>query len=229
MWATMLQYLPEMVSGLLITVELMLASLAVGLLLAIICTLCSATNRIYLKAPIDAMVFFIRGTPLLVQIFIIYYGSGQWAWLRTTFVWDILRHPFGCATVALAINTMGYTTALLTGAIRAVPRGEIEACQVLGLSRWQMLWRVILPRAWRIALPAYSNEVIMTLKNTSLASTITLLDLMGVMRQMIARTYEVLPFFIMASVFYLGLNALIIGIFRVLERKYRVAVRHSAV
>lgn len=220
---TIIQYFPFMVSGLMITIELMLVSLAIGLFLAIVFTICSATGRIYLKAPIDALVFFIRGTPLLVQIFIIYYGSGQWAWLRSTFLWDILRHPFGCAVIALAINTAAYTTALLTGAIRAVPKGEIEACQVLGLSLWQMLWRVILPRAWRMALPAYSNEVIMILKSTSLASTITLLDLMGVMRQMIARTYEVLPFFITAAVFYLCLNAIIIGIFKLLERKYIAA------
>lgn len=221
---TMIQYLPIMGSGLIITLELMLCSLAAGLLLAIIFTLCSVTGRFYLKAPVDALVFFVRGTPLLVQIFIIYYGSGQWAWLRSTFLWDILRHPFGCATIALAINTAAYTTALLTGAINAIPRGEIEACQVLGLSKWQMMRRIILSRAWRLALPAYSNEVIMILKSTSLASTITLLDLMGVMRQMIARTYEVLPFFIMAGVFYLCLNALIIGIFKLLERKYRVVV-----
>jgi arginine transport system permease protein len=222
MLSTVLQYLPAMLAGLWVTVKLMCCSLALGLVLALLLTLCSATGRIYLKAPVNAIVFFIRGTPLLAQIFIIYYGSGQWLWLRSTFLWDILRHPFGCATLALAINTAAYTTALLTGAIRAVPRGEIEACQVLGFSRWQMLRRVILPRAWRIALPAYSNEVIMILKSTSLASTITLLDVMGVMRQMIAMTYQVLPFFLLAGVFYLCLNGCIIIFFKYLERKYRI-------
>ena len=222
MFTTFIQYLPQMFTGLVITLELMICSLVIGLLLAIVFTLCSATGKTLLKAPIDCLVFFIRGTPLLVQIFIIYYGSGQWSWLRTTFLWDFLRHPFGCATFALAINTAAYTTALLTGAIKAVPKGEIEACQVLGLSRWQMIRRVILPRAWRMALPAYSNEVIMILKSTSLASTITLLDLMGVMRQMIARTYDVLPFFLIAGILYFCLNALIIGIFKYLEHRYRV-------
>jgi arginine transport system permease protein len=222
MLSTIINALPAMTSGLLMTLELMICALLVGLLLAIVFTLCSATGSAILKAPVNALIFFIRGTPLLVQIFIIYYGSGQWAWLRTTFLWDILRHPFGCATLALAINSAAYTTALLVGAINSVPRGEIEACQVLGFSRWQMLCRVILPRAWRMALPAYSNEVIMVLKGTSLASTITLLDLMGVMRQMIARTYEVLPYFIVAGIFYLCLNALIIGIFKILEKNYLV-------
>ncbi|MBS0351284.1 MAG: ABC transporter permease subunit [Proteobacteria bacterium] len=216
------QYLPDMFSGLLITLELMLASIGIGLFLAILLTLLSATGKFYFKTPIDIFVFFIRGTPLLVQIFIIYYGSGQWAWLRETFLWQFLRYPFGCASVALALNTAAYTTALLVGVIASIPKGEIEACQVLGFSRWQMLHRVILPRAWRIALPAYSNEVVMILKSTSLTSTITILDLMGVMRQMIARTYEVLPFFIMAGFIYLCLNALIIGIFKLLENRYRV-------
>lgn len=223
MLMTLYKYLPSLLQGVWVTVLLMLSSLAVGLLLTMVFILCRAIGKIYLRLPIDALVFFIRGTPLLVQIYILYYGSGQWMWLRSTFLWDIFRHPFGCATFALAINTAAYTTALLSGAINSVPRGEIEACQVLGLSRWQMLRRIILPRAWRMALPAYSNEVIMVLKSTSLASTITILDLMGVMRQMIARTYEVLPFFIMAGLFYLGLNALIITFFKLLEKKYRLA------
>src|SRR3984885_6800574 len=116
---TIYQYLPSMCSGLVVTIELMLGSLICGLLLALIFTLFAANGKTFLKAPVDAFVFFIRGTPLLVQIFIIYYGSGQWVWLRSTFLWDILRHPFGCATLALAINTAAYTTALLVGVIRA--------------------------------------------------------------------------------------------------------------
>jgi arginine transport system permease protein len=222
MLETMIQNLPAMLSGLKITLQLMICSLALGLLLALIMSLVHEANIRFLRLVIDGFVFFIRGTPLLVQIFIIYYGSGQWSWLRSTVVWELFRHPFGCAAMALAINTAAYTTALLTGVIRAIPRGEVEACQVLGFSKWQMHRRIILPRAWRMALPAYSNEVIMILKGTSLASTITLLDLMGVMRQLIGRTYEVLPFFLMAGIFYLCLNALIIGIFKFFEHKYRV-------
>lgn len=222
MLETMLQYLPAMLSGLMVTLQLMICSLVAGLLLSLILSILHELNFKILNIPIDAFVFFIRGTPLLVQIFIIYYGSGQWAWLRGTWMWELFRQPFGCAALALACNTAAYTTALLTGVVRAIPKGEIEACQVLGFSQWQMLRRVIFPRAWRMALPAYSNEVIMILKSTSLASTITLLDLMGVMRQLIGRTYQVLPFFLMAGFFYLCLNALIIGIFKFLERKYRV-------
>lgn len=217
-----LQYFPDMLAGLWVTIGLMVISLIIGLLLAIIFTFCIESGRLYLKTPVDALVFFIRGTPLLVQIFIIYYGSGQWVWLHGTLMWQFLKQPWGCAVIALALNTAAYTAALLVGAIRAVPEGEVEACQVLGLSKSQMLRHVILPRAWRMALPAYSNEVIMVLKSTSLVSTITILDLMGVMRQMIARTYEVLPFFLMTGILYFILNMIIISLFRILERKWKV-------
>jgi arginine transport system permease protein len=221
MITAMIQYFPAMLSGLWVTLQLMVCALAIGFFLAIILTLCSATERFYLKAPINVFVFFIRGTPLLVQIFIIYYGSGQFPWLRDSIFWDVLKHPFGCAALALALNTAAYSTALFVGVIRAIPRGEVEACEVLGFSRGQMMRRIIFPRAWRIALPAYSNEVVMVLKSTSLASTITLLDIMGVTRQLVGRTYEVLPFFVLAAIFYMSLNFIIIGIFKILERKAR--------
>lgn len=211
--------LPECLTGLLITLKLMILSLAIGLGLALIFTLLSETNRAYFKAPVNALVFMIRGTPLLVQIFIIYYGSGQWAWLHHTFLWEVLKRPFGCAVLALALNTGAYTSVLLRGAIHSIPSGEIEACQALGFSRWQMISRIILPRAFRIALPAYSNEVIMILKGTSLASTITLMDLMGVTTHWIAMTYQTIPLLIVAGVIYLALNGIIIGIFRLVERK----------
>ncbi len=226
MLETMIQYFPTILSGLIVTLQLLVCSLLIGLLLSLVLSLLHEMHFKILSIPIDAFVFFIRGTPLLVQIFIIYYGSGQWIWLRSTIFWELFRQPFGCAALALAINTAAYTTALLIGVVRGIPKGEIEACQVLGFSKWQMQRRVIFPRAWRMALPAYSNEVIMILKGTSLASTITLLDLMGVMRQLIGRTYQVLPFFLIAGILYLCLNALIIGVFKFLERKYRVrAVR----
>lgn len=216
----LLTYYPAIFSGLYVTLQLMICGLAIGLLLALIFTTICTTPYIVLKAPIQAFTFFIRGTPLLVQIFIIYYGSGEVHWIRESFLWDFLKRPFGCAVLALCLNTAAYTTTLLLGAIRAVPKGEIEACQSLGFTRMQMLRRVILPRAWRIALPAYSNEVIMVLKSTSLASTITLLDLLGVTRHLVALTYQVLPFFLAAGCLYLFLNSVIIGIFKFLENKY---------
>ena len=213
------QTFQELFSGTLLTLELMLFSLLIGLSLALLFTVLVEMERPILKPFINGFIFIMRGTPLLVQIFIIYYGSGQFTWLRETFLWDVLKHPFGCAVTALALNTSAYTTVLLRGAIRSIPQGEIEACYALGLSRWQMLHRIIIPRAFRIALPAYSNEVIMILKSTSLASTVTLMDLTGVTQYLIAVTYDTIPLFLMAGGIYLLLNGLLIGGFKVTEKK----------
>src|SRR5262249_7460180 len=159
---------------------LMLCSLMLGLILALLMTLGLLSKRCYLVIPIKLYLFFLRGTPLLVQIFLIYYGSAQFDWLKASPLWNIFQNPFLCAVLALAFNTSAYTTVLLKGAIDSVPENEVIACTALGMSKLLMFRRIILPRAIRIALPAYSNEVIMILKGTSLASTITILDLMGV-------------------------------------------------
>lgn len=211
-----LQYLPKLLSGTVVTLELMVLALFIGFCLALCVTACLESGRRYLKAPAQAFVFVIRGTPLLIQFFIIYYGTGQFLWLHQTFLWAVFKHPFWCAVIALALNTSAYTAVLLRGAIHAVPVGEVQACQVLGLSTWQMYRRVILPRAFRIVLPAYSNEVIMILKGTSLASTITIMDLMGVTRHLIAATFETIPLFILAGIIYLVLNGLIMIGFKLL-------------
>ncbi len=199
---TILAYLSQLLSGAVITVELMLSALTCGLFLALFFTTCAESDCSLLKGLIKGFVFIIRGTPLLVQIFIIYYGSGQFHWLHETILWVVLKKPFGCGVVALALNTSAYTYVLLRGAIHSVPMGEIEAAKALGLSRWQLYKRIVIPRAARIALPAYSNEVIMILKGTSLAGTITLMDVMGVTRQLISMTYEVIPLFLLAGIIY---------------------------
>lgn len=211
----------QFLSGTLITVKLMLSALTCGLFLALIFTICVESGYSWLKGIIGGFVFVIRGTPLLVQIFIIYYGSGQFHWLHETILWSsVFKKPFGCAVVALAVNTSAYTYVLLQGAIRSVPVGEIEAANALGFSRWQLYKRIVIPRAGRIALPAYSNEVIMVLKGTSLASTITLMDIMGVTRQLISMTYEVIPLFLISGIIYFFLNFLIMAIFYFLEKKF---------
>ena len=214
------EILSQLYSGLWVTLQLMVLSLTIGFLLALGFTLLLETGRVYFKVIINAFIFMIRGTPLLVQIFIIYYGSGEFFWLHHTFLWELFKHPMGCAVVALVFNTSAYTTVLLRGAIHSIPAGEIEACQALGFSRWQMYYCVILPRAFRMVLPAYSNEVILVLKGTSLASTITLMDLMGVTTHWIAITYQTIPLLIIASIFYWTLNGFIIGGFRLLERRW---------
>lgn len=214
-----IDYLPQLLVGTVTTIELMLLTLVCGLLLALLLTLISSFGHWYLKKPIDAFIFFVRGTPLLVQLFIVYYGLGQFAWLRETPLWLFFKHPLACAVFAFSLNTAAYTTELFRGAIQNISRGEIEACHALGMSSALMYRRIIIPKALRIALPAYSNEVIMILKCTTLASTVTLLDLTGMVRLINAKTYATLEFFIVAGIIYLLLNGLITLLFRKLETK----------
>ncbi len=212
-------YFFQLSHGLGITLLLMLFALILGGLLASLLTLSLISKNNYLKTPAAAFVFFIRGTPLLVQLFLIYFGLGQFDWLRDSPMWLILRQPFWCAVIALALNNSAYTAVLLKGAIDAVPTGEVLACEALGMSRICRLRHIIFPRALRIVLPAYSNEVVIMLKSTSLASTITLLDLMGVTNQIVAENYQALPFLCLAAVIYLTLNVIFMRVFNLIKQR----------
>lgn len=213
-----LAYIPQLLSGLSITLILMLTSVSIGLLLAIGMTSINYSEKFLLKKVVGLLVFFICGTPLLVQIFLIYYGTGQFEWIRDSSIWIVLRAPMACAIIALSLNTACYTTVLLNGAINSVPKNEIDACEAIGMSKWLAFRRIVLPRAFRLALSAYSNEVIMVLKSTSLASTITILDLMGVTQALIAQTYQTVQLYLIAGGIYLLLNGIIMGMFSVLRR-----------
>ncbi len=211
-------FLMQILQGTWMTLQLVICSLLLGATAALILTLAYETKRKWLQAPINIFTFLIRGTPLLVQIFLIYYGTSQFEWLRNSAAWIILQKPFACAILALGVNTCAYTTVLFCGAIKSVPAGEIEACKALGMSWFLMMRKIIFPRAFRIALPAYSNEVVMVLKGTSLASTITILDLMGVTQRIISQTYAAVEFLLLAGIIYLALNAVVIALFRAAEK-----------
>jgi len=210
--------LPNLLNGLLLTCVLLCAAVLMGLMLATLMTMATYSNRFLLKKSVEIIGFFFRGTPLLIQFFIIYYGAAQFEWVRSSFLWPLLSHPMSCAIIALALNSASYTTVLLNGAIRSIPQNEITACAALGMSKWLAFYRIIFSRAFKIALPSYSNEVIMLLKGTSLASTITLLELMGVTQQWIANTYDTFTFYILAGVLYLVLTGAIYGVFKLLHR-----------
>lgn len=215
-------YLPQLLQGLAITLALVSCALVAGIVLALGMTLAIISQHGYLRMPAQVIVFFIRGTPLLVQIFLIYYGSGQFEWLKASWLWPLFREPFTCAIMALAINTAAYTTVLLKGALEAVPENEVMAAKAVGMSDALLMRRITLPRAFRLMLPAYSNEVIIVLKGTSLASTITLLDLMGVVNQIMAQTYASIEFLTVAGVIYLMLNVCIMTVFKIIERTVRI-------
>jgi arginine transport system permease protein len=209
----------EIISGIIVTIELMLISLLIGLSMAIFMTMIYQSKSWFLKMPIDIFIFLVRGTPMLLQFFIIYYGSAQFVWLKASPLWVIFKDPFCCAVIALAINTSAYTTVLFKGAINSVPQGEKDACKALGLSQFQAMWHIVLPHALRIALPAYSNEVIMVLKGTSLASTITVLELTGIAHQIASQTYMFVETFLIAGLIYFVLNMIILGVFKKIEKK----------
>ncbi len=218
----LLTYWPALLHGLYLTCLLMCVSLILGLTLALLFTATSLVNNFFLKKSLDGLVFFIRGTPLLIQFFLIYYGLAQFEWVRASFLWPVLREPFSCAALALALNSACYTTVILQGALRAIPANEISACTALGMSKWLAYRRVIFPRAIRYALPAYSNEVVMLLKSTSLASAITLLDLTGVTQQLLSQTYQTASLYILVGAIYLLLYGCINFIFQKISLRFRV-------
>jgi len=217
-WDVMIESAPELAEGALLTVELIIFSGVLGLALAIPIALGRASHNWWVRAFPFAYIFFFRGTPLLVQIFLVYYGLSQFEFIRESFAWPVLREAYWCAIIAFTLNTTAYTAEILRGGIQAVPPGEIEAAKVVGMGRWLRLRRIVLPRAFRIALPAYSNEVILMLKGSALASTITLLDLTGMARTIIAKTYMPIELFVAAGIFYLLITAVILQGFRFLEK-----------
>jgi His/Glu/Gln/Arg/opine family amino acid ABC transporter permease subunit len=198
--------LPALLHGAVLTLELTLASLIIGLLLAVPLAMLRVARSPILWAPAYGYITFFRGTPLLVQIFLLYYGMGQFEWVKETPLWTVLRDASSCAILAFSLNTAAYTGEILRGAIAAVPRGEVEAALSLGMSRLLAFRLIQFPRAFRLALPAYGNEVILVLKSSSLASTITLLDITGTARTIVARTYAPYEVFLVAGALYLALT-----------------------
>jgi len=213
-----LDSLPRMMTGTLVTIELTSLSVVLGLCLAVPLAMLYLSSNPVLSLPVRAFVFYFRGTPLLVQIFLIYYGSGQFRHeLETAGLWTFFREPYFCAVLSLTLNTAAYTAYILRGAIQNVPFGEVEAARACGMSRSLLYRRIILPMAFRMALPAYTNEVIFLFQATSLVSIISLLDLTGVTRIIIARSFEVYDLFITAAVMYLILTYSMLWGFRKLE------------
>jgi len=212
--------------GVLVTLELTFLALILGGLMAIPMAIARASKHKIFNAPVWCYTYVFRGTPLLVQTYLIYYGLGQFEWVRESFLWGpILSQAWWCALIAFTLNTAAYTTELFRGAIEATPVGEIEAAKACGLSYRKRLARIILPGAFRRALPAYSNEVIFMLHGSVVASTITLQDILGVGRWLNGRYYLAYEGFITAALLYMVLVFLIAYGFRLWERHWLVHLR----
>ena len=211
--------LPQLLAGAWVTLQLVALSGLLGIVIAVPTAIARVAGPAWLRWLPYSYIFFFRGTPLLVQIFLVYYGLSQFDAVRQSMLWPVLEQAYWCAIIAFSLNTGAYTAEILRGAIQGVPYGEVEAARSLGMSRSLLYRRVILPRAFRLALPAYANEIILMLKGSALASTITLLDITGAARTIIAVTYTPVEIFLAAGVLYLILSFVIIQGFRWLERR----------
>lgn len=216
-FSVVIEYFPRLLEGAWVSLQLVMISIILGGIFALPIALARISPIGWIRAIPFAYIFFFRGTPLLVQIFLVYYGASQFDAVRESFLWPVLKEPFWCAIIAFTLNTSAYTAEIFRGAIQAIPHGEVEACKVIGMTKTQMYRRVLLPRAFGIVLPAYGNEIILMLKGSALASTITILDLTGMARTIIARTYTPMEIFIAAGAIYLVISIVIIAIFRQIE------------
>ena len=217
--------LPLYLQGLRTTVVLVFASLILGLVLAIPIALLASSKRKWVAALPKAYIYFFRGTPLLVQMFMIYHGMGQFEAVRESFLWVIFQQAWACALVAFALNTAGYTGEILRGTIEQTPYGEIEAAKSVGMSNAQIYRRIILPSTFRRALPAYGNEVIFMLHGSSLAGLITIVDLFGAAKIVNARNFVPFESFIAAGIFYLAITFMIVWGFKKAEHYWHAYLR----
>ena len=214
-----LETLAALARGVPLTVALAASSLAAGFCLALLLTLARRSGLKPVAWIAQAYVFVFRGSPLLVQIYLLYYGPGQFDAVRRSVLWEVLREPYWCALISLTLVTAAYGSEVIRGGLDGVPDGLVEAGRAFGLSRRLVLGLIVFPLALRNALPAYGNEAVVMVKATSLASVITLMDITGIAYRIIAETYQVTTVFVIAGSLYLALNALVIGGFDLLERR----------
>ena len=211
---------PKLLSAAAITLKLLSVSLIIGLFIGLLFAILRLNKNIFINKFAYGYSYLFRGTPLLVQIFIIYFGLGQIEYLRTTFLWTILKEPYWCAIIAFALNTGAYTSEILRSAFQTIKPGIIEAGKSLGISSKVIFYKIQIPIAIRQSLPAYGNEIILMMKGTSLASTVTLMDLTGVAKYIISTTFRPVEVFIVAGGIYLFMTFIIHNLIKFLEKKY---------
>jgi len=222
----MLAYLPELLKGLQTSLTLTIASLLAALILSLLFTMVLALKTPVVSQLVKGYITLFTGTPLLVQIFLIYYGPGQFPSVqKIDWLWQLLSQPWLCALLALSLNSAAYTTQLFYGAVRAIPAGQWQSCAALGMTRRDTL-RILLPYAFKRALSSYSNEVVLVFKSTSLAYTITLMEVMGHGQLLYGRTYDVMVF-AAAGLIYLCVNGLLTLLMRLIEHRALAFERRS--
>ena len=217
-----------LISGIPLTLQLAFYSIAAGAVLAVLLALMRLSDVPAFDGIARAYVFVFRGTPLLVQIFLIYYGLGQFPAIRESFAWPFLRQPYWCALLALTLNTAAYSSEIVRGGILSVPFGQIEAARACGMSRRLIFRRITVPQGLRVALPAYGNEIILMTRSTALASVITLMEVTGIASKIIAETFRAVEVFSCAGAIYLAINFAISRLVALLERRLSPQLRAGA-
>lgn len=214
--------------GILVTLKLVSLSLVYGFVIAVpLAILLTISKNPFITLPIRGFVYFFRGTPLLIQMFLVYYGAGQFEMLKNSFLWDYFKDAYFCALFAFALNTGAYTAEIFRGAIANTPLGEIEAAKAAGMSRALMLRRIIFPSAFRRALPAYGNEMIFMLHGTALASVITIVDITGAARIINSRFYSPYEAFLTAGACYMAITFSMVWILKKVEYKWMAHLRRE--
>tara|TARA_B100000780_G_scaffold234398_1_gene174784 strand:+ start:484 stop:1155 length:672 start_codon:yes stop_codon:yes gene_type:complete len=211
---------PKLLNAAGVTLKLLSVSLVVGLFIGLLFAILRLNKNIFINKFAYGYSYVFRGTPLLVQIFIIYFGLGQIEYLRSTFLWIVLKEPYWCAIIAFALNTGAYTSEILRSAFQTIKPGIVEAAKSLGVPDKIILYKIQIPIAIRQSLPAYGNEIILMMKGTSLASTVTLMDLTGVAKYIISTTFKPIEVFIVAGGIYLFMTFCIHNLIKLLEKKY---------
>lgn len=219
-FALVFQSLPPILEGMELTLRLHLLSLLLGTALAIFLALLRVSSKALLAWSALLYIYVFRGTPLLVQVALVYYGLAQFEAVRESFLWPILREPFWCAIIAFTLNVAAYTAEILRGGIQGVDRGLHEAARALGISAYHRFIHITMPIAVRLSIPAYGNEMIALLKGTALVSMITMYDITGVARTIVSRTFAPYEIFISAALVYLALTWIIQQGVRLAERRF---------
>lgn len=216
-FSMMLEILPDLLHAAVTTLELIILTLLLGMILAVPLAVLCVSRRPLLSLPAISYIFFFRGTPLLVQIFLVYYGLAQFEFVRSSFLWPYLRAPFICALITFVLHTVAYTANILRGGLQAVNAGEVEAAKACGMTTFQQYRYIFFPHAFRLILPAYGNEVVAMLKATSLASTITVMELTGAANTIVSQTFAPYEVFITAACIYLVLALILTKALDLLE------------
>ena len=214
------EHFPRLLKATKLTIELTSLSLLFGIFVGVFFAILRTSKNKILFFISYYYSYIFRGTPLLVQIFIIYFGLGQVEWIRESFLWIFLKEPYSCAILAFTLNTGAYSSEIFRSAFETVNKGILEAAKGLGLNKTHTFFKIKLPIAIRQSLPAYGNEMILMLKGTSLASTVTLMDLTGVAKYIISTTFKPIEVFIVAGGIYLFMTFVIHNLIKYLEKKY---------